>query len=98
VYIRDRLYTDCPSKQASLKALCYCVQAELEEQIRLKEAARQAAGAAARQREAAEAAARAAAPPPWDPVARVSRPGGGGEPLKAPDGSLVADLRGMKSK
>ena len=83
---------------AAIKTTILHLQAELEEQIRLKEATRQASAAAARQRETAEAAARAAAPPPWDPVARASRPGGGGDPLKAPDGSLVADLRGLKGK
>jgi hypothetical protein len=71
-------------------------QMELQQQIAERQAARQASKAAAAAREAAEAVARAAAPPPWDPASKLSRRGGGGEPLRGLDGATVADLRNQK--
>jgi hypothetical protein len=97
---RDRHYLQQPASVAGWHSVAelfmLLLQMELQQQIAEREAARQASKAATAAREATEAAARAAAPPPWDPASKLSRRGGGGEPLRGLDGAAVTDLRNQK--
>ncbi|KAG2425857.1 hypothetical protein HYH02_014921 [Chlamydomonas schloesseri] len=66
---------------------------ELEEQIRARQAAKDAEVRRRREEEEQWEARARQAPPPWDPAARAQRRGGGGEPLRDDFGRPVADLR-----
>lgn len=66
---------------------------ELEEQIRARQAAKDAEVRRRREEEEQWEARARQAPPPWDPAARAHRRGGGGEPLRDDFGRPVADLR-----